>query len=252
MYPLAALQLYIIRAMEIAGRAMEIAGIREKTRGAGGTDEEIVERVKSGDTAIVMRRYNQRLYRVARAILHNDDEAEDVMQAAYVHAYEHLHQFAARAPFCTWLTRIAVHEALARVRVRGRNQQLEDTGNEGDFPMNIVDTSPDPELSASRAELSQLLEQALLDLPLQYRTVVMLRDIEDLSTSETAAALDLSEENVKIRLHRGRAMMRGWLYARAGTEAKNAFPFMGARCDRVVHAVFARLSEPRNNGSQIQ
>ena len=248
MYPLAAFQLYIIRAMEIAG-------ISEKTRGAGWTDEEIVERVKSGDTGlyeVVMRRYNQRLYRVARAILHNDDEAEDVMQTAYVHAYEHLHQFAARAPFCTWLTRIAVHEALARLRLRGRNQQLEDTGNEGDFPMKIVDTSPDPELSASRAELKQLLEQALLDLPLQYRAVVMLRDVEDLSTSETAAALDLTEENVKIRLHRGRAMMRGWLYARAGTEAKSAFPFMGARCDRVVHAVFTRLSEPRNNDSQIQ
>jgi RNA polymerase sigma-70 factor, ECF subfamily len=136
---------------------MEIAGISEKTRGADWTDEEIVERVKSGDTAlyeVVMRRYNQRLYRVARAILHNDDEAEDVMQAAYVHAYEHLHQFAARAPFCTWLTRIAVHEALARLRLRGRNQQLEDTGNEGDSPMKIVDTSPDPEMSASRAELN--------------------------------------------------------------------------------------------------
>jgi RNA polymerase sigma-70 factor, ECF subfamily len=248
MYPLAAFQLYIIRAMEIAG-------ISEKTRGAGWTDEEIVERVKSGDTAlyeVVMRRYNQRLYRVARAILHNDDEAEDVMQTAYVHAYEHLHQFAARAPFCTWLTRIAVHEALARLRLRGRSQQLEDTGNERDFAMKIVDTSPDPELSASRAELNQLLEQALLDLPLQYRAVVMLRDVEDLSTSETAAALDLTEENVKIRLHRGRAMMRGWLYARAGTDAKSAFPFMGARCDRVVHAVFARLSEPRNKDSQIQ
>jgi len=201
----------------------------------------------SGDTAlyeVVMRRYNQRLYRVARAILHDDAEAEDVMQAAYVRAYEHLHQFAARAPFSTWLTRIAVHEALARLRLRGRNQQFEDTGNDGDSPMKIVDTSLDPEQSASRAELHQLLEHALLGLPLQYRAVVMLRDVEDLSTSQTAAALDLTEENVKIRLHRGRAMMRGWLYSRVGTEAKNAFPFMGIRCDRVVSAVLARLASP--------
>jgi RNA polymerase sigma-70 factor (ECF subfamily) len=116
---------------------MDIAGISEKARSAGRTDEEIFERVKSGDTAlyvVVMRRYNQRLYRIARAILHDEDEAEDVMQAAYVRAYEHLHQFAGRASFSTWLTRIAVHEALARLRLRDRNQQLEGTGNEGGFP----------------------------------------------------------------------------------------------------------------------
>jgi RNA polymerase sigma-70 factor (ECF subfamily) len=95
---------------------MDIAGISEKARSAGRTDEEIVERMKSGDTAlyeVVMRRYNQRLYCIARAILHDEDEAEDVMQAAYVRAYEHLHQFAGHASFSTWLTRIAVHEALA-------------------------------------------------------------------------------------------------------------------------------------------
>ena len=232
---------------------MEIAGISDKALGAACTDEQIVERVMSGETAVyevVMRRYNQRLYRVARAILHDDDEAEDVMQAAYVHAYEHLQQFAGRAPFSTWLTRIAVHEALARLRLRGRNQQLDGTGNEGDIPMKMVANSPDPEQSASQAELRQLLEQALLDLPLQYRAVVMLRDVEDLSTSETASALDLTEENVKIRLHRGRSMMRSWLYMRVGTEAKSAFPFMGARCDRVVHAVFTRLADLIRDHSQ--
>jgi RNA polymerase sigma-70 factor, ECF subfamily len=233
---------------------MEIAGISANARSAGWTDEQIVERVKSGDTAlyeVVMRRYNQRLYRIARAILHDDGEAEDVMQAAYVRAYEHLHQFAGRAPFSTWLTRIAVHEALARLRLRDRNQQLDDTGHEGDFPMKIADTSLDPEQCASRAELNHLLEQALLGLPTQYRAVVMLRDVEDLSTSETAAALELSEENVKIRLHRGRAMMRGWLYSRVGTEAKNAFPFMGMRCDRVVHTVLARLTSPIDDSRPI-
>jgi RNA polymerase sigma-70 factor, ECF subfamily len=248
MYPFGASSLYI-------SSAMDIAAISEKARSAGRTDEEIVERVKSGDTAlyeVVMRRYNQRLYRIARAILHDEDEAEDVMQAAYVRAYEHLHQFAGRASFSTWLTRIAVHEALARLRLRERNQQLEDTRNEGDFPMKMVDASPDPEQSASRTELNQLLEEALLGLPLQYRAVVMLRDVEDLSTLETASALDLTEDNVKIRLHRGRAMMRGWLYARVGTKAKSAFPFMGTRCDRVVHSVLARLSEPRNDDSEIQ
>lgn len=234
---------------------MNTIGTLEKARLEGWTDEEIVERVKAGDTAlyeIIMRRYNQRLYRVARAILRDDAEAEDVMQDAYVRAFEHLHQFAGRAPFGAWLTQIAVHEALGRLRSRSRNQQLEDTEQGGELDMNMVETSPDPEQCASRAELGQLLEEAVLGLPAQYRTVVMLRDIEELSTSETAAALDLTEQNVKVRLHRGRAMMRGWLFARVGPEAKNAFPFMGVRCDRVVHRVFARLAGMGSDQPQMQ
>jgi RNA polymerase sigma-70 factor, ECF subfamily len=115
----------------------------------------------------------------------------------------------------------------------------------------LVETSPNPEQSASRAELGQLLEEALLDLPEQYRTVVMLRDVEELSTSETAEALDLTEHNVKVRLHRGRAMARGWLFARVGTNARSAFPFMGVRCDRVVHGVFARLADLSSEQLQI-
>jgi RNA polymerase sigma-70 factor (ECF subfamily) len=227
----------------------------EKAKTEGWTDEEVVERVKAGDTAlyeIVMRRYNQRLYRVARAILHDDAEAEDVMQDAYVRAYQHLKQYAGRAPFSAWLTRIAVHEALARLRSRSRTEQLEEAGQDRELSMNMVETSLDPEQNASRAELGQLLEDAVLGLPEQFRTVVMLRDVEELSTSETAAALDLSEENVKVRLHRGRAMLRGWLFARVGAEGKNAFPFMGVRCDRVVRAVFLRLAELTTEHPQIQ
>lgn len=234
---------------------METIGTLEKAGAEGWTDQEIVERVKAGDTAlyeIIMRRYNQRLYRVARAILRDDAEAEDVMQDAYVRAYQHLDQFARRAPFSAWLTRIAVHEALGRLRFRNRYQQPADTEHEGGYFMNILETSPDPEQSASRAELGQLLEEAVLGLPEQYRTVVMLRDVEELSTSETAAALDLTEQNVKVRLHRGRAMLRGWLFACVGPKARNAFPFMGLRCDRVVHGVFARLAELSTDHPQIQ
>ncbi|MGB6392809.1 MAG: RNA polymerase sigma factor [Candidatus Acidiferrales bacterium] len=233
---------------------MEIAETLEKARSERWTDEEIVERVKAGDTAlyeIIMRRYNQRLYRVARAILHDDAAAEDVMQDAYVRAYQHLHQFAARAPFSAWLTRIAVHEALARLRLRDRTQQFDSADSDGEISMNMVETSLDPEQSASTAELGDLLEAALLGLPLQYRAVLILRDVEEMSTIETAAALDLTEENVKVRLHRGRAMLRSWLFDRVGANAKNAFPFMGARCDRVVHAVFARLASPLPGPSQL-
>ncbi len=154
----------------------------------------------------------------------------------------HLDQFAGRAPFSAWLTRIAVHEALGRLRLRKRNPQLDDTEDDGELRMDIVETSPDPEQNASTAELGHLLEEALLARPEKYRTVVMLRDVEELSTSETAAALDLSEENAKKRLHRGHEMARGWLFSRVGTNAKTAFRFMGARCDRVVQSVFESLA----------
>jgi RNA polymerase sigma-70 factor (ECF subfamily) len=218
------------------------------------SDEEVVYRVRAGETAlyeVIMRRYNQRLYRIARAILHNDGEAEDVMQDAYVRAYEHLDQFAARAPFATWLTRIAVHEALARLRGRNRIQSLDDTEDNGDQSMQITSKSPDPEQSASGAQLRGLLEEAVLGLPEHYRIVIMLRDIEELSTAETADALDLTEDNVKIRLHRGHGMIRSWLFERIGAGAKEAFPFMGVRCNRVVEGVFNRLAVANSN-PQIQ
>jgi RNA polymerase sigma-70 factor (ECF subfamily) len=235
--------------------AMATNGTLERAKREGWTDLEIVERVKAGDTAlyeIIMRRYNQRLYRVARAILRDDGEAEDVIQDAYVRAYQHLHQFAGFAQFSTWLTRITVNEALSRVRLRNRNQQMEEAEDNGEGSMNMAGTALDPEQRASIAELGHLLEEAVLDLPEQYRIVVMLRDIEGLSTAETAAALDLSEENVKVRLHRGHSKARSWLFERVGAKAKDAFPFMGARCDRMVDRVFARLGELGGRQSQIQ
>jgi RNA polymerase sigma-70 factor (ECF subfamily) len=234
---------------------MGAAVVPEKAKSEALTDEEVVCRVRAGETAlyeVIMRRYNQRLYRVARAILHNDGEAEDVMQDAYVRAYEHLGQFAARAPFSTWLTRIAVHEALARLRQRNRNQSLDDTEYDGDQTMQMTSKSLDPEQSASGSQLRDLLEEAVLDLPEHYRTVIMLRDIEELSTAETADALDLTEDNVKIRLHRGHGMIRSWLYERIGAGAKEAFPFMGARCNRVVEAVFNRLAASAKSKPQIR
>src|SRR6266446_7253030 len=130
------------RRCSIIRRAMAITGTLEKARSEGWTDEEVIDRVKAGDTALyelVMRRYNQRLYRIARAILRDDAEAEDVMQDAYVRAYQHLDQFARRAPFSTWLTRIAVHEALARVRQRNRVQQINDGEHEGEFVMTLAE-----------------------------------------------------------------------------------------------------------------
>jgi RNA polymerase sigma-70 factor (ECF subfamily) len=223
---------------------METTGILERSKAL--TDEEIIARVQAGERAlyeIIMRRYNQRLYRVARAILHDDAEAEDVMQDAYVRAYTHLDQFAGRSAFSTWLTRIAVHEALTRLRSRNRHPQVDVTEYDGEISMKTSSNSLDPEQSASTGQLREFLEEAVLNLPESYRTVIMLRDIEELSTAETAEALDLTENNVKIRLHRGHGMIRNWLFERIGSGAKEAFPFMGARCDRVVEKVFDRLTK---------
>ena len=219
--------------------------ILEKARVEGWTDDEVVDRVLSGEVElyeIIMRRYNQRLYRVVISILRDAAETEDVMQDAYVRAYEHLRQFEGRAAFSTWLTRIAVHEALARVRKRERTQPFDEDFGEGEISVNPVSPALDPEQTTSKAELSHMLEEAVLGLPEEYRAVLMMRDVEEMSTSETAAALSLSEENVKVRLHRGHAMVRRDLFARVGATAKGAFPFLGARCDRVVARVFKRLS----------
>ena len=209
------------------------------------SDEEVVARVLAGETAlfeIIMRRYNQRLYRVAHSILRNDGEAEDVMQDAYVRAYQHLQQFEGRAKFSTWLTRIAVHEALARAHRRSRTQEL-DAEPYGGYMNPLPATTPDPEQQASDRELVALLQDAVLALPDNYRSVLMMRDIEEMSTTDTAQALDLTEENVKVRLHRARALLRRELFARAGAQRGQAFPFMGARCDRMVESVMQRIAE---------
>ncbi len=210
------------------------------------SDEEVVRRILDGETALfelIMRRYNQRLYRVARAILRDDAEAEDVMQDAYVRAYGHLSQFAGRSQFATWLTRIAIHEALARVQRRKKTDQLSaNEWNDGEGEMNIPATALNPEQQLSALELGRALESAILSIPEQYRLVLMMRDVEQLSTAETASALDLSEENVKVRLHRARAMVRKNLFAQAGSEAPRAFGFMGERCDRVVARVMERIA----------
>ena len=208
------------------------------------TDEDVVAQVLAGETELfelIMRRYNQRLYRVVRAILRNDGEAEDVMQDAYVRAYEHLAQFAGRAQFSTWLTRIAIHEALARAKRNSRMEQLDMTDAGGESTRIMAASALNPEEQSAAAELRRALETAVLAIPESYRLVLVMRDIEEMSTSETAAALDLSVENVKVRLHRARALVRKQLYAAAGEQAPVAFGFMGERCDRMVNAVLLRL-----------
>ncbi len=217
-------------------------------------DEEVVARVLAGETAlfeILMRRYNQRVYRVSRAILRDDAEAEDVMQDAYVRAYEHLGQFAGRAAFSTWLTRIAIHEALARKRRRGRMEELDALPANGDSMSILKSSAPTPEAGTAQAEARQLLEEAIEHLPENYRTVVVLREVEEMSVAETAQSLGVTDAVVKTRLHRAHAMLRKELYTRAKGRAADLYQFHAVRCDRVVKAVFEKINDKIQGNSAV-
>lgn len=208
------------------------------------SDEDPVNDVRAGHLAsfeVLMRRYNQRLFRVARAVVGDDDEAQDVAQQAYVNAYLHLDQFESRARFSTWLTRIAIHEAISRARRAGRWEAFEADAGGVSAMEHIRSPGHDPEEGAYHAELSALIERATGSLSDSLRSVFVLRDVEEMSTAETAEYLGLKEETVKTRLHRARAQMRRMLAADVGASARTAFQFKGARCDRMVAAVMARL-----------
>lgn len=214
-------------------------------------DSEIVMRIRAGEPAlfeVLMRRHNQRLYRTARAVVKDEGEVEDVMQQAYINAFTHLHQFADRAQFSTWLTRITVNEALARRRKlqqfeRVSRMPAESEQDRGEPMETFTSPEPDPERQAYAGELHRVLEDAVDSLPEAYRTVFMLREIEGLSTSETGEGLGIGEETVKTRLHRARAMIRRAVTARIGQAAAGAFQFQAPRCDRIVAGVMARIAE---------
>ena len=207
-------------------------------------DEAVVARILDGHVAlfeVLMRRHNERLYRAARAIIRDETEAEDVMQQAYVNAYTHLRQFDGRASFATWLTRIAVNEAISRARRRGRYESFDeqDSAFERVLPM---PTANNPEREAFTREMKVILESAIDTLPDGQREVFMLREVEGLSTAETASSLGVSEDVVNTRLSRSRATLRRDLFDRIGSTAAQSFTFLRPRCDRVVAAVLGRIA----------
>lgn len=210
------------------------------------SDEEIVRRVVAGERELfelLLRRYNQRIYRAVRAVLRNTDDVEDVMQQAYVSAYRHLHQFEGRSAFVTWLTRIALREAAARnkktVSLLHAVPELRGEQTMNDFP----EPGPDPEARAVAADLMTHVEAEVAALPEAYRSVLLLREVEGLSTEETAACLEISADLVKTRLHRARTMLRDALYRRAGVGLQAIFTFGAQRCDRVVAKVMEEISK---------
>jgi RNA polymerase sigma-70 factor (ECF subfamily) len=205
------------------------------------TDAEIVERVRAGEVALfelVMRRYNQRVYRAVRSIVSSDAEAEDVMQEAYVKAYANLGTFEFRARLSTWLIKIAVYEAFARKRRARRFESFDESDLEHPAMASPVQS---PEQLSSNRELSGFLEQAILGLPEGFRAVFVLRAVEELSAAETAEILDIPEETVKTRLHRAKGRLQTDLLDRLGTSLPSVFGFHAVRCDRVVAHVLARI-----------
>ncbi|HEY0875642.1 MAG TPA: RNA polymerase sigma factor [Vicinamibacterales bacterium] len=209
------------------------------------TDTALIQQVLGGNTAVfelLMRRYNERVYRAARSIVRDESEAEDVMQQAYVNAFTHLRQFNGLAQFSTWLTRIAINEALARVRHRGRYEVFDDERSNVE-PFMSYAPSVNPEHQTFSHELRGLLEWAIDTLPDGMREVFVLREVEGMNTAEVAQCLGVSEDVVKTRLSRGRATLRRRLLERTGATAPEAFRFYRPRCDRVVANVLQRIEQ---------
>lgn len=211
------------------------------SQGAALEDSEVVRRVRAGETAlfeVLMRRHDQRVYRTVRSILRDEDEAEDAMQQAWLQAYLHLGEFEGTAAFSTWLVRIAANEALQRVRRRGHLVRVADDPEEE----TMDPRAEDPEDRAAAHEATRMIERAVDRLPSHYRTVFMLRDVEGLSTADTAAALGIGEEAAKVRLHRARGLLREMLAEQVGRTAPEAFRFLAPRCNRIVDAVMGAIA----------
>jgi RNA polymerase sigma-70 factor (ECF subfamily) len=209
------------------------------------SDEQLVSQVLLGQTAlfeVLMRRYNERVYRAVRSVVRDEGEAEDVMQQAYVNAFTHLGQFNGAARFSTWLTRIAINEALARVRRRGWYEPFDEELSNVE-PFMFRNPAENPEQQAFSRELAGLLEWAIDNLPNGAREVFVLREVEGLSTAEAAECLGVSEDVVKTRLSRGRAQLRRLLMERTGAAAPEAFRFYRPRCDRIVAHVLAVIGD---------
>ncbi|MFU0505893.1 RNA polymerase sigma factor [Pseudaminobacter sp. NGMCC 1.201702] len=215
-------------------------------------EETLVDLARQGDEGAIralIKRHNQLLFRVARGIVRNDAEAEDVVQETYVRAFTHLETFRGEAKLSTWLTRIALNEALARVRRRRHLVELSelDTANgmnEGRlimFPSSVMPASPETE--AARGHIRQVLEETVDKLPDPFRMVFILRDVEGLSTEETAIHLSIKPETVKTRLHRARKLMRAALEESLSAAFGDLFPFDGARCTHVADRVVERLRQ---------
>jgi RNA polymerase sigma-70 factor (ECF subfamily) len=212
-------------------------------------DAELVRRALCRDEAAVraiIKAHNRRLYRLARGILRNDGEAEDVVQETYVRAFTHLADFRGDSSLSTWLSRIAMNEALGRLRRQRPGVELSSLP-QGVLEAQIIQfpllsATDDPEKSMAQREIQHVVEGAIDELPEPFRMVFITRVVEGMNVEETAEILDLKPETVKTRLHRARAMLRDNVEKKIGPVVMDAFPFAGRRCDRLTEGVLKRLA----------
>ncbi|MER1939664.1 RNA polymerase sigma factor [Castellaniella sp. FW104-16D08] len=214
-------------------------------------DAELFSRTASGDVSafnVLMRKYNQKLYRTARGILHNEADAEDVVQEAWFKAFTHIRDFRGESRPSTWLTRVVVNEALMRLR-RNKSHDLriqwletEEQISEAMSDDLLPIASPEqPDQTAWRGEMRRAIEQQIDALPEKYRAVFMLRGVEEMSSAEVAAALDIPEATVRVHYMRARKLLQSGLQASVDAQLGQAFSFAGERCDRIVAGVHQRL-----------
>jgi len=216
--------------------------------GARTSETELIERARRRDEAAlreIMQGNNRRLYRLARGILRSDSEAEDVVQETYVRAFTHLDGFLGTSALSTWLSRIAINEALRRLRSRRPQVELgsvpEATLEAQIIKFPLSSAATDPERSMAQREIQRVVEHAVDELPDAFRMVFIARVMEGMSMEETAELLGIKPETVKTRLHRARALLRENVEKKIGPVVMDAFPFAGQRCEHLTEAVLRRL-----------
>ena len=206
------------------------------------SDFEVINKILLGEKnfyTVIVRRYNQRLYRIGMAILNDDVELEDVMQVAYINAYENLAKFGFKASFSTWLTRILINECLLRLKKRGKIIAMNDDNMESEIQHQNKGETQTPVTKVLNTELKNILDDAIRKLPEIYRTVFVMREIENMNVAETQECLAISEVNVKVRLNRAKAMLRDMLATYYQKE--DILHFHLSRCDKMVKTVMAKI-----------
>lgn len=221
------------------------------------SDADLARQVASGDEAafrVMMRRHNQTLFRTARSILRDDAEAEDAVQESYLQAYRAMGSFRGDAKLATWLVRIVVNESVGRLRKMRRTAAVIPLGIEPGEEPPVGESGPDdeapdqPERETLRTEVRRILEAKIDDLPDAFRTVFMLRAIDEMSVEDAATSLGIPEATVRTRFFRARGLLRESLARELDIATDGAFSFLGERCDRIVEAVIARLHDPPSGG----
>jgi RNA polymerase sigma factor (sigma-70 family) len=207
------------------------------------SDTELINRILNGEKELYaqgMRRYNQRLYKIGISILNDDAEVEDAMQVAYINAYEHLGKFSFKSSFATWLTRILINECLLRQKRKGKFMTINADQMDNDHAAWQPRETRTPATQVLNTELKTILENAIRQLPEIYRTVFVMREIEHMNIAETRECLDISEDNVKVRLNRAKAMLRNLLYQ--SYQPEDLLQFHLSRCDKMVERVMSAIN----------